>query len=277
MQKILVTTDFSANSKAGLRFAIQLASQHKYELTFFHSYYLVKPTAWSDATFQSHKKVETKKIQDQLNNFVDAVYKSMNIIPRNSKCIIINSVFVDANIREYAAQNKFNYICISTRGAGKLKKMFGTNTSNLINQSDVPVIAVPSSYRSKKITNILYASDLTRLEKELKQVVDFAKPIKARVELLHFMSPLEIITDSKIIETAVKKFSKYDIKLHLENPNHIETLITNIESAIKKSKPSMVIMFTQQNRTFFEKLFQSSKSAEYSFNAKVPVLVFNKI
>jgi len=267
MQKILVTTDFSANSKAGLRFAIQLASQHKYELTFFHSYHLIKPTSWSDATFQSHKKVETKKIQDQLNNFVDTVYKSMNIIPRNSKCIIINSVFADANIREYAAQKKFNYICISTRGAGKLKKIFGTNTSNLINQSDVPVIAVPSFYRA----------DLTQLEKELKQVVNFAKPIKARVELLHFISPLEIITDSKIIETAVKKFSKYDIKLHLENPKHVETFITNIESAIKKSKSSMMIMFTQQNRSFFEKLFLSGNSAKYSFNAKVPVLVFKKI
>ena len=30
MGKILVTTDFSANSKAGLRFAIQLASQYKF-------------------------------------------------------------------------------------------------------------------------------------------------------------------------------------------------------------------------------------------------------
>ena len=30
MEKILVTTDFSANSKAGLRFAIQLASQYKF-------------------------------------------------------------------------------------------------------------------------------------------------------------------------------------------------------------------------------------------------------
>ncbi|MDR6782771.1 nucleotide-binding universal stress UspA family protein [Pedobacter africanus] len=36
MKRILVTTDFSANSKAGLRFAIQLAAQNNYQLTFFH-------------------------------------------------------------------------------------------------------------------------------------------------------------------------------------------------------------------------------------------------
>ena len=38
MKKILVTTDFSDKSKAGLLFAIQLAKQNKYVLTFFHAY-----------------------------------------------------------------------------------------------------------------------------------------------------------------------------------------------------------------------------------------------
>ncbi len=276
MQKILVTNDFSVNSKAGLRFAIQLASQHKVELTFFHSYNVMKPTSWGDATFEAYEKGEAKKIQDQLSRFVHSVYKSMNIAAKNIKCVIRSSVFDDANIREYAAQNKFNYICISTRGAGKIKKIFGTNTSNLINHSDVPVIAVPSSWHPSKITNVLYASDLTQLEKELKQVVKFAKPLKAKVELLHFNSPSEIITDTKILDAAIKKFSKYDIKLHLENANPVETLISNLEAAIKKSKPSLMIMFTEQSKTFFEKLFLSSKSAEYTFNAKIPLLVFRK-
>ncbi|MDB5241021.1 MAG: Universal stress protein family [Spirosoma sp.] len=39
MKKILVTTEFSANSRAALRFAIQLASQSEVALTFLH----VKP------------------------------------------------------------------------------------------------------------------------------------------------------------------------------------------------------------------------------------------
>ncbi len=36
MKKILVTTDFSANSKAAIRFAIQLASQSDTALPFLH-------------------------------------------------------------------------------------------------------------------------------------------------------------------------------------------------------------------------------------------------
>jgi nucleotide-binding universal stress UspA family protein len=277
MEKILVTTDFSNNSKAGIRFALQLSKQSKFELTFFHSYFIMKPTSWSEEAFTAYEKKETDKIQKKLVQFIASVHKSIGVSFKNINCVAVSSIFTESSISEYASANNFNYICISTRGASKLKKILGTNTSNLINNSSVPVIAVPHTYRRDKITNILYACDLGNLESELKNVVDFAKPLKANVELLHFNSPMEIISDSKIVETAVKKFSKYKVKLHLENANPVNTLISNIESAIQKSKPSMLIMFTQQNRSFFQKLFLSSKSAEYSFNAKVPLLVFNKI
>jgi nucleotide-binding universal stress UspA family protein len=276
MKKILVTTDFSANSKAGLRFAIQLASQHEYELTFLHVYYIMKPSSWNDKAFAEYEKKQVEKMQRDLNHLVDSVYKSMKISSSNKKCVLLNSIYTDKSIREYADKNKFSFICISTRGAGKLKKYFGTNTSNLITFSAIPVIVVPDNYRSTKITNILYASDLLHLQREIKQVVDFAKPLKANVELLHLNSPAQIMTDTKIIEVAVKKFSRYNVKLHLENCNLVETFISNIETAIKKSKPSMLVMFTEKNRTFFQRLFNPSKTEEYSFNPKVPLLAFKK-
>lgn len=276
MNKILVTTDFSVNSKAGLQFAIQLSLQHKYELTFFHSYHLMKPTSWSNTTFSSYEKKEVEKIQKKLNQFVESIYKNMGIVSKKKKCVIKSSIFIDSNIREYAEENGYSFICISTRGAGKIKKHFGTNTSNLITFSEVPVIAVPKHYCSTKITDILYASDLSNLEKEIKQVIDFAKPLKAKVELLHLNSPFEIMKDTKIIETAVKKFSSYDVKLQLVNCNLVRTFISSIETAVTSLKPSMLIMFTKKKETFFQRLFIHSKTVEYSFNPKVPLMVFNK-
>ena len=277
LDKILVTTDFSTYSKAGLRFAIQLATQHKHELTFFHSYFIIKPTSRNDATFEAYEKIEKDKIQKKLTLFVESVYKSMGIAAKNKKCVIKSSVLPDSNIREYAHENKFNFICMSTRGAGTIQKLFGTNTSNLINQSIVPVIAVPHNYRPIKISSILYASDLVNLEKELKKVVEFTEPLKANVELHHFNYPSETTNNKKMMDEVVKTFSKHNINLHLEDINLAETLITNIEATIRKLKPSMMIMFTEQNKGFFDKIFYSSKSADYSFNAKIPLLVFNKI
>ncbi|TRX33211.1 universal stress protein [Flavobacterium sp. ZT3R18] len=277
MDKILVTTDFSSNSKAALRFAIQLASQHKFELTFFHSYYIANLTSLSNPAFADYERKESNKIQKKLNQFVESVYRDMDVVSINKKCVINSAVLTDSNIREYAQENRFNFICISTRGSGKLKKIFGTNTSSLIAHSIVPVIAVPHNYSRSEIKSVIYASDLVNLENELEKVIDFTKPLKAKVEILHFNYPAEITTNKNTIDQLVKKNSRHNIKLHIENVNLADSLISNIEAVIKRSKPSMMIMFTQQNRSFFDKIFFSSNSANYSFNAKVPLLVFNKI
>ena len=277
MKKILVTTDFSDRSKAGLLFAIQLAAQNKYALTFFHAYHILTPTAWNFARIEKYEKEQTKIIQDKLNVFVEKVYKSLILTKSNKKCVIKSSVFPQSCIMEYAAENKFDFICISTRGAGKLERILGTNTGNLINHSEVPVIAVPYKYKTTTIESILYASDLACFKEEIIKVVAFAKPLKATIELLHLASVLEKKEDLKIIETAVKKIAAYHVNFNITNRNPSESLITDIETAIKKRKPSMMIMFTEQNRSWFEKIFLSSKSAEYSFNAKVPLLVFNKL
>jgi hypothetical protein len=84
------------------------------------------------------------------------------------------------------------------------------------------------------------------------------------------------MTEVKVLKVAVEKFSKYNINLHLEKRNLLETFVSEIEVAVAKSKPSLLVMFTEKNRTFFQKLITPSKSEEYSFKPKVPLLVFNK-
>lgn len=276
MKKILVTTDFSANSKAGLRFAIQLASQMPIELTFFHSYHIAKPTSWGEKTFSTYENNEATKIKRKLDNFVNGVYDGMGVVPGKFHTVIRSSFITDSNIMKYAADNKFDFICISRRGSGKVKKIFGTNTSNLIIHSEVPVIAVPNTYRSTKVSSVLYASDLANLEEEIGQVVDFAKPLGAGIELLHLNYPSDIEYNATIIENTIRKFPKSHIKYRIENINLVYNLVTNIQSVIKKIKPSILVMFTDQNQGFFEKLFLSSSSAKFSLNTSVPLLVFKK-
>lgn len=276
MKKILVTTDFSDKSKAGLLFAIQLATQNKCALTFFNAHHIPTPAAWNIVRIKEYEKEQTAIVQAKLISFVEKIYTGLHTTAINVKFVVKLSVLPDSVIREYAEENKFDLICISTRGAGKLERILGTNTGNLINHSVVPVIAVPYKYKTAAITSILYASDLAHFKKEIIKVVDFAKPLKATIELLHLTSVLENTDQLKAIETAVKKIAAYHISFNLTNRDPNESLITDIETAIKKKKPSMLIMFTEQNRSWFEKIFLSSKSAEYSFNAKVPLLVFHK-
>ena len=274
--KILVTTDFSANSKAGLRFAISLGKLKKAQLIFFHSYFLPKPTSWSEATYSLYAKNEKQKILNRLNKFVEEVYKSMKISSSKFKCVIEQSIIPESGIMDYAKTQAIDFICMSTRGAGRLKKFFGTTAGNLITKSQVPVIVVPQHHKIKNITHILYASDLKNYRQELNKVIEFTKPLNASIEVFHLSYPGEQMIDVGAIAANLKRKFKHNIKLHLENTDLTQPFVTNLQKAIASSKPSVVVMFTEQRRTFFQKLFLSSASESIAFQAKVPLLVFNK-
>ncbi len=274
--KILVTTDFSVNSKAGLRFAISLSKLRKAELIFLHSYFLPKPTTWSDATYSDYEKIEKLKLLNRLNQFVTAVYKAMKVPSGKIKCVLEQCLTPESGIMNYAETNAIDYICMSTRGAGRISKFFGTTAGNLITMSQVPVVAIPQNYKTKNITHILYASDLKNYKQELKKVIEFAKPFKASIEVFHFAYPGEPFMDKNLLEVYLKKQFKHNITLHLENTDLTKALAANLQKAIASVKQSIVIMFSEQRRTFFQKIFLSSASESIAFDAKVPMLVFNK-
>lgn len=276
MKKVLVTTDLSKNARAGLRFAIQLAAQSPVALTFFYAYHLMKPTAWSDTAFAAYKKSEEAKNHKKLDQYVNSIYKNKGLVPKNIKCVVKEAIMADSAIREYALNNNFDYICISKRGAGYLKKILGTTTSSLINFSTVPVIVVPNNYRTKSIRSLLYFSDLADLDKELNKVVAFANPLEAKVKLLHFNFPFEVSDKNSTVEETVNKYPKGSINLRFIDCDSTDSLVSKFNEYATLLKPAMLIMFTKQNRNFIEKIFSGSKSESYSFSAKIPLLVFNK-
>jgi len=278
MKKILVPTDFSANSKSGVQFAIHWASQQKIELVFVHVLYILRATRWSGAYFEKYAEQQKELCSTKFEKFIADIYWQMNVKAGKYSTITIEGISADISILDYCRRTPgIDYICISTRGAGKFKKIFGTNTGNLITKSAIPVLAVPKNYKVADVKSVLYATDLRNYAEEIKKVVAFAHPLKTKIEVVHFTWPDEISFDEKTIEAAFKKEFKYGLKLYFKKNDGSHSLIENLENQIRIKKPSVVIMFTNQQRTFFQKLFLSSKAEELSFQAKVPLLVFNKI
>ncbi len=277
MKKILVATDFSANSKVGLRFAIQLASQQNIELTFIHSHNLIVKVSWDPEKFIAYEKQKSFEIHKKLNQFVLTVYKEMGIVPRHFKCIISKGVFAESCILEHAIEHQFDFICLGTRGAGQLTKIFGTTASNLIAHSTIPVIVVPKNYRRSAIKKILYASDFSNLKKELTEVINFAQPIQSKIEIIHCYKSIDELETKNKIFAIVKRNSEYPIKLNLEMMIRSELLIGKIDMVVDKSKANLLVMFTEHNKSFLKKIIYSSQSVEYSFKAKIPLLVYKKM
>jgi nucleotide-binding universal stress UspA family protein len=193
MKRMLVTTDLSVNSRSGLRFAIQLASQNNYKLTFFHVYHIMKPTKWNEMTLRSFENSEYTKIINKLQTFVGSLYDRSGTSKEESEYIAKSGVSTAQVIMQYAEENNYDYICISRKGIGMSSKFFGSSITKLINKSKVPVIAVPNNYKRTPIKKIMYASDLTNFDREIKRVTDFTGSLNVQVELLHYKVPIDYL------------------------------------------------------------------------------------
>jgi nucleotide-binding universal stress UspA family protein len=273
--KIVVPTDFSPNSKAGIRFAIQLASQNKSALAFYHCMEILKPMKWTDGQFDTYVKNQLNEMKSHLVDFVEKIYEQMGLAKGKSEFVVQRGADPKKAVVDFAVASKASAICMATRGAGKIKKLIGTNSSGILSTSPVPVFVIPNGYRKAPISNILYASDLADVKSELKRVTEFASPINGNVFVYHYTEKIEEPATRKKLLTVQNQNTKSGVSFIFEGFED-KSFAENFEEDLRKSKASLGILFTNQKRGWFDKLLQSSNSAEVSFNSKVPILVFAK-
>lgn len=275
--KILVTTDFSTNSKAAIQFAAGIAKQVKNtELIFYSAVEMMQPQSWNLSFYKKYATEEKNRLTQNLQKFVLTSIDSNKSILQKSKFIIDFTNQTEQAIIQYASKNKCQFICIATNGAGILRKLIGTHTSYLVNHSPIPVLAIPSKYKTKAIKKITYVSDFENLNSELKQVASITSILNANTETLHYARMGVQHPDTQL---KLKQFNKPTLKQI--QPKIIDTdiqysLVERLSGYIKKQKPDMVILFTRQHKGFFEQLFLPSKAAELTFSTKIPTLIYPK-
>jgi len=131
--KLLVTTDFSVNSKGAIRFAQTLAKQSKeIEVVFYHAIKFIKPTVWKDIFYSAYQQEEIERLTTELKNFVYETIGQNKDIFATINFIIDSATSTEKDIMIYAEENKIDIICMATRGAGLLRKIMGTHTSHIV-------------------------------------------------------------------------------------------------------------------------------------------------
>ena len=244
--KLLVTTDFSANSKGAIRFAQTIAKQNKQiEVIFFHAIHIIKPTRWSDMFFLSYKNEEIERLTIELRKFIHGTIGKKNGNFLDIKFVVENSISTEKDIINYAEKNKIDFICMATQGAGMLRKVMGTHTSYIVNNSKVPVMVIPSHYKAKALKNATYLSDFENLKKEITKISKLTSEISMNLEVLHYSS---FALDKKKFEKSKELFEKEEfqnVKLNIQKNNMELSLIKRVSKYVKISKPELLIMFWQ--------------------------------
>jgi len=276
MKTILVTTDFSQNSIAAVRLAIELACKGSYAITFFHVCHLMQPTLWNDHKYQSYEKRNIILSRKKLKFFINEVFDEIDGPPITCKYDIINAAPASKGIMQYAKQHKFDFICISTNGASRFRRMLGSVVSQLVNHCDTQLIIVPARYRPGSIGAVVWASDFSNIEKEIKQVDEFTRSITTNLILLHLLGAEDANIDSTLTEQMIKKRTDYPVKLILKLVDWSKPLTENIQTAVQNLAPCLLVMFSNQHKTMLEKILFPSVTAAYLFNSVTPLVIFKK-
>jgi nucleotide-binding universal stress UspA family protein len=274
--KIVVATDFSANSKKGILFAMQLASQTNCELIFYNVVTIFRPSIWDNVYYGQFETDEIDRSYKILENFISDVYHQNKIAKTNYTCVCEVGMVASNQIIEYAKTSHANYICVSTIGAGKLSQLFGTTASELIAFSPTPLLIVPKNYRLKLIEKLFFASDFKNVEEEFKKIEKFSNPIQAKLDVYHYDYKWFLNSNKNKFEKILNKHLSERVQFHSRKLDSGTPLLEHLEKDISKAKPSLVVLFTRQNRNWFSRLFLSSLSSELAFDTKTPMLVFKK-
>jgi len=280
MRTLLVPTDFSKGSLEAVRYAIQFAEKTERKILFFHSTFIIIPTRSSNTAYlhavQSNKVNKLK----QLITFIDKAYISVNIKRDESrtKFLVKHDHNAVDSILEALNEQFIDLIIMGTHGAtGFRKVLLGSNTAKIIEQAYCPVFAIPAKYKYKPIKRISYAaSDIEKLAKELKKVIEIANKFDAVIDVVHIVGgtksniKLENIDPGKTLSNLTRQLKFHKLHLYIIDGKE-KPLVQELNRFVKHQKSELLIMLTAK-RSFFDKMFNSSQTKELAYNLNIPLL-----
>jgi nucleotide-binding universal stress UspA family protein len=168
-KRILVPTDFSENSRAGLRFGLSLAAENGADLLILHVGSEFR--AWEvcdEATFFSPRVTiwEADRVVREdtldLNQFLEGHREELCRIPTVRKRVVLGEV-VD-KIIDIAEEEQVDLIVMSPRPHGAIRRFFlGSITDRVTREAPCPVLSVSVPRQARRWKGKLVPSALPPL------------------------------------------------------------------------------------------------------------------
>jgi nucleotide-binding universal stress UspA family protein len=272
MVNILVPTDLSQVSKVAATYAVKMANLLEANLTLIHVITVVVPVR--SAYQRQLKNAEDgllRRTHDEMLSAMKPVAKQARFAAPIQYYVAIGSPFSDTLLKE-AKKLRTGLIVMGTLGASGLKKVvIGSNTTALIGESPIPVLAVPEAAEFKGLKDIVYASDMRNLKRELKQLVPYASIFGSTIHIVH------VVASGDLVDAIEEKMQRIITQVGYENVVMIVLADENVDDAIadyiKINRADLLVMFTHKPN-FYERLFDKSVTRRMAFHSKVPLLAF---
>jgi nucleotide-binding universal stress UspA family protein len=271
MKTILVPIDNSQVSKGAVIYACNVAAVLGCEIILLS----VLNASAMPTTLMNWRKLEQQMVEKELEDVANMIQEIRTTTETEVKLTheYVLGFPVPEVISNFARENRVDLVVMGTSGARGLKKLVGSNAASVIDGCRVPVIAVPKGASTGVINRILFATDMSHLDDEIKTIAEFARAFNAEVEVVHLIPEGQRKRSPKELEGILIRMAKYS-RIHLTVLKGID-IAKDLRDLASTQKADMIVMFTHE-LAFFEKLFGKGNTRRVASNSALPLLAFNR-
>lgn len=284
MKKILVPTDFSVPAENAARYAVQLAKVLNANILLCNAIKAPADTpiaaqvAWPLMDYTTLKE----EVTSDLDVLVQKLCASTNLDNNQSVCPRIAYESAKGTVHEVVStlvkEREIDLVVMGMAGAGGvIQFLLGSNSKEMIEKADFPILLVPYVAGFKKIKKIVFATNLDIHELgPLKLLINLATLLDAEVTITH-ITYKEIDIDSK----QQYKMDAYmnDVVAKINHPRIKYEKVWNIDVdsgldwIIDQQEIDMVAIVHHRHH-FLERIFSGSHTQRLSRHTEIPLLVF---
>lgn len=277
MKKILFATDFSNNAERAFEYALNLARNHGSVITILHVFYI-------PISLDFPHTVDPLEMQKQI--IKDSEKKMSHLLQKHTGSdeimsfdfLVLENESIVKGILEGIEKSGSEILVVGNKGGSKVKEILvGSTTKALLDQSPVPVLAVPESIRHFELKKVLFASDFQRGDlRALNLCIKLLAPFDPEVHIVHVNHSFEVGNQELIqyFKSQVNDLIHYpSLKFEiLYSDNIAQSLIHFID----QNSIDLLVMLEKSRNGIWDFLFHPDLVKKMELQSPIPLLSFSE-
>jgi|GEM_PF-3059137 len=264
--RLLVPTDFSAESDNSLAYAVALACQHNAKITLLH---VCRTGLFSIGKSKEKEVAALSKMQKIMDQHATTTLQDGEILQMDAK--VTHGRTADEIIR-FAVKSKISFVIMGFKGEGlSPNSTLGHNTLEVILRSPIPVISIPENVQYTELKSIAYTNHNARTENtNFNTVVKLAETYGADLIIIRTRSKKQEDPDtSRNVFSHKKNIFKYQniSKFYASS----DDLAESMSEFVQLNKPNLIALGIHEEQ-FFNKMVRQLYGQEISPKYPIPLL-----
>lgn len=277
MKNILIPYDFSETAINALNYTKALFKDTPICIYLLDVYISQKGYLLSEEKSENWFNEMDNEIEEESKYLI-------NILNKENKGFkyhfIINSTSLSKAVSDAVNDKKIDLIICGTKGAKSVSETFiGTNTIKIINTiNNCPILIVPTLYRYKPLTQILFSTNYNRpfKKEELKLLIQLSILKNCPIQVVNLSEEYTLSSKQQTHKVLLREILK-DLKVEYKKLDWNQSETTTLENHIEKTINEELLVLINHKHNFFNRLLQENVIKKTAFHSKIPFLILPEL